>query len=116
MPSHFVALLFLASLAQGPRREDSPYHQTIERVLNEHAAVKASLVFGVTGQDERGDTVVACVATRQPVNADALRKFLQVRLDSWQVPREWWFVDSLPPNQRGKVSRAEWRKKFLEQP
>jgi hypothetical protein len=33
MPSHFVALLFLASLAQGPGREDSPYHQTIERVL-----------------------------------------------------------------------------------
>ena len=33
MPSHFVALLFLASLAQAPGREGSPYHQTIERVL-----------------------------------------------------------------------------------
>lgn len=33
MPSHFVALLFLASLAQAPGREDSRYHQTIERVL-----------------------------------------------------------------------------------
>jgi hypothetical protein len=32
MPSHFVALLFLASLAQA-RREESLYHQTIERVL-----------------------------------------------------------------------------------
>jgi hypothetical protein len=33
MPSHFVVLLFLASLAQPPGREDSRYHQTIERVL-----------------------------------------------------------------------------------
>jgi hypothetical protein len=33
MPSHFVALLLLASLAQAPGREDSRYQQTIERVL-----------------------------------------------------------------------------------
>jgi hypothetical protein len=33
MPSHFVALLFLACLAQAPGREESPYRQTIERVL-----------------------------------------------------------------------------------
>ena len=33
MPSHFVALLLLASLAQAPGREESPYHETIERVL-----------------------------------------------------------------------------------
>jgi hypothetical protein len=33
MPSHFVALLLLVSLAQAPGRERSPYHQTIERVL-----------------------------------------------------------------------------------
>ena len=33
MPSHFVALLFLASLAQAVGRDPSPWHQTIERVL-----------------------------------------------------------------------------------
>ena len=33
MPSHFVALLFLASLAQASGHKESPYHQTIERVL-----------------------------------------------------------------------------------
>jgi len=95
-------------------RKVSP--EIIERALSEHTAVKASLVFGVPGPDERGDIMVACIATRKPVNADALRKFLLVRLDSWQVPREWWFVDSLTPNQRGKISRADWRKKFLARP
>jgi hypothetical protein len=33
MPSYVIALLCLTSLAQAPGREDSPYHQAIERVL-----------------------------------------------------------------------------------
>jgi acyl-CoA synthetase (AMP-forming)/AMP-acid ligase II len=37
-----------------------------------------------------------------------------VRSEAWQVPREFWFIDSLAANQRGKLSRVEWRKKFLE--
>jgi len=29
------------------------------------------------------------------------------------LPREWRFVDSLSTNVRGKISRAEWRKRFM---
>jgi len=36
-------------------------------------------------------------------------------LPAWQVPREWWFVDGLESNRRGKLSRAEWRKRYLEE-
>jgi acyl-CoA synthetase (AMP-forming)/AMP-acid ligase II len=43
-----------------------------------------------------------------------LKQFLLRKLPGWQVPREWWFVPSLEANTRGKVSRAEWRDKFLE--
>jgi acyl-CoA synthetase (AMP-forming)/AMP-acid ligase II len=42
-----------------------------------------------------------------------LKHFASGLLRSWQIPREWWFVPSLEPNQRGKFSRSEWRKKFL---
>jgi len=71
-------------------------------------------VFGIPGHDaDRGDTMVACVAGTRPVKAETLRKFLLQRLDAWQVPREWWFVDSLATNERGKISRAEWRQRFL---
>ena len=88
---------------------------SIEQALNQHPSVSASLVFGVPGRDaERGDTIVACVETRRTVAAETLRQFLLARLDAWQVPREWWFVDSLATGQRGKISRAEWRKRFLD--
>jgi len=94
-------------------RKASP--ASIEQVLDQHPLVVASLVFGVPGRDAgRGDTIVACVESPNHVPAETLRQFLLARLDAWQVPREWWFVDSLETSQRGKISRSEWRQRYLE--
>lgn len=89
--------------------------EVIEKVLMSHPAVRECLVFGVPSSDaERTETVVACVAADAPVNGDLLKQFLLKELPAWQIPREWKFVESLEANQRGKISRAEWRRKFLE--
>jgi acyl-coenzyme A synthetase/AMP-(fatty) acid ligase len=94
-------------------RKVSP--ESIEQVLNEHPAVITSLVFGVPGPEvERGDSIVACVVSRKPVTAETLRQFLLTRLAAWQVPRDWWFVDSLEADERGKISRAAWRRRLLD--
>ncbi len=86
---------------------------SIERVLAQHGAVKECLVFGFPSDDaDRAEIIVACVAANHPVAADDLKQFLLARLPAWQVPRKWWFQDSLSANQRGKLSRAEWRKRF----
>ena len=88
---------------------------SIERVLAQHSAVKECLIFGVPCEDsDRTEVVVACVAAGARVEADELRQFLLARLPAWQVPRQWWFVDSLTANERGKLSRAEWRKRFRQ--
>jgi acyl-coenzyme A synthetase/AMP-(fatty) acid ligase len=89
---------------------------TIEQALREHEAVAECLVFGVpSGNADRIDQIVACVTADQRGTTEALKQFLLQKLPSWQVPREWWFVKSLGTNARGKVSRSQWRKKFLEQ-
>jgi long-chain acyl-CoA synthetase len=94
-------------------RKVSP--ESIERVLASHPAVRECLVFGVPSDDaQRGESIVACVARRNGATAEELRKFLLERTESWQVPREFWFVDSLEANQRGKLSRAEWRGRYLQ--
>jgi acyl-CoA synthetase (AMP-forming)/AMP-acid ligase II len=88
---------------------------TIEQVLREHEAVAECLVFGVpSGNADRADLIVACVTAKRQSTAGELKQFLLQKLPGWQVPREWWFVKSLDANTRGKVSRAEWRDKFLE--
>jgi long-chain acyl-CoA synthetase len=91
-------------------RKVSP--ETIERALAAHPQVRECLVFGAPSRDAgRGETVVAVVAGK--TTEAELKNFLQTRLPGWQVPREWRFVDSLTANQRGKFSRAEWRKRFM---
>jgi acyl-CoA synthetase (AMP-forming)/AMP-acid ligase II len=94
-------------------RKISP--EGIEKMLLLHPEVSDCLVFGVpSANPSRSELIVACVATRASVPDEVLKQFLLSRLPAWQVPREWWFVPSLETNQRGKLSRAEWRKKFLE--
>ena len=91
------------------------FPEIIESALKRHPAVRECVVFGVpSGQAERGDIIVACVASTRDHN-EALRQFLLAELPAWQVPREWWCLDSLAADERGKVSRAEWRRRFLAQ-
>jgi long-chain acyl-CoA synthetase len=88
---------------------------TIEQALAAHPGVKECLVFGAPSPDsDRTDVIVACVAPKSGVRAGELRQYLLARLPAWQVPREWWFVESLSANERGKLSRVAWRKKYLE--
>lgn len=94
-------------------RKVSP--ESIEKILLDHPGVRECVVFGVPSQDaNRGETIVACVAGTTQVAGETLKQFLLSQLPAWQVPREWWLVESLFASQRGKLSRAEWRKRYLE--
>ncbi len=103
----------LGDLINVAGRKVSPF--SVERVLAQHSAVRECLVFGLPSDGaERAEIIIACVAPNVPVAAQELKQFLLARLPAWQVPRKWWFVESLTSNSRGKLSRAEWRKRFSE--
>lgn len=86
---------------------------TIERELGGHQAVADCVVFGVPDRDgERGDLIVAAIVPRSPVTGEELRKFLLERIPAWQIPRDWLLVETLTANRLGKISRAEWRKRY----
>jgi acyl-CoA synthetase (AMP-forming)/AMP-acid ligase II len=92
-------------------RKISP--EAIERVLQTHPEVSECLVFGAPAPGtERSEIIVACVAAGNGTDGEVLKQFLLTRLPAWQIPREWRFVESLSPNQRGKLSRAEWRRRL----
>ncbi|SPE52317.1 AMP-dependent synthetase and ligase [Verrucomicrobia bacterium] len=94
-------------------RKVSP--ETIERALAAHPQVRECVAFGVPSSDaERGESIVACLALKANVSGEVLRRFLMEHLPAWQLPREWWFVETLGANSRGKLSRAEWRRRYLE--
>lgn len=87
--------------------------EEVERALAEHPGVKDCLVFGVPTDSVRNETIVACVVSASEISTRQLTDHLRERLASWQVPREWWRVESLGVNARGKRSRAEWRQGYL---
>ena len=96
-------------------RKVSP--ETIERAVQQHPGVRDCLVFGAPAPDgPRAEQIVACVVAQPGVTSDTLKGFLQEHLPAWQLPRDWRFVDSLAPNQRGKLSRAEWRARLGLEP
>lgn len=88
--------------------------EPIERALLTHPAIEECVVFGVPSQDpDRSEIVVAGVKARGEVDPTEFKHFLLERLPAWQVPREWWFVEDISANHRGKISRIEWRNRYL---
>ncbi|KAB2671320.1 MAG: acyl--CoA ligase [Verrucomicrobia bacterium] len=86
--------------------------ETVETALRSHAGVRECVVFGVEAPDDpRGELLVACVEAPGVAIAE-LRAHAAARLPAWQVPREWWAVDTLGTGNRGKISRSEWRAKW----
>ena len=74
----------------------------IEMRLREIEGVREAVVFGVPSA-LRGEEPVACVVGS--VSAAGLRQFCAANLAAWQAPRDFWIVDALPFNERGKLSR-----------
>jgi acyl-coenzyme A synthetase/AMP-(fatty) acid ligase len=86
----------------------------IERAICSHPAVTECLVFGVPSESpERGEEIVDCVVAPNPISVRELKQSVSSLLAPWQIPREWWQVPSLQPNSRGKLSRLDWRERFL---
>ena len=93
-------------------RKTSP--ESIESALRTHPAVLECVVFGIQDSRDRADTVVAVVKCEKAVSISDLTQFLSEKLPAWQIPRRWWFSEELLPNNRGKISRPEWRRRYME--
>lgn len=84
--------------------------EEIERVLAGHPGVRECLVFDApVGAENR----IIAVLAGEAAALGEIKTAAGEKLPAWQLPREWLFVESLAANQRGKVSRAEWRRRFL---
>lgn len=77
----------------------------IESTLNQHPAVRESVVLA---REDSGDRRLAAyiVAAQQPApSTDNLRSFLKQKLPDYMLPTAFVFLDSLPLTPNGKVDR-----------
>jgi long-chain acyl-CoA synthetase len=83
----------------------------VEAELLRFDGVRAAIVFGLEST-LRNEEVAACVAAAPEVRETQLLEFCRQRLSGWQVPKRIFFVDEIPVNERGKVSRRELAQRF----
>ena len=85
----------------------------VEAELLRFAGVRGAVVFG-RESILRNEEVTACVAATAEVREAELLEFCRQRLSGWQVPKRIFFVEEIPVNERGKVSRRELARRFLD--
>lgn len=83
----------------------------IETRISQFPGVRQVIVFGIPST-LRGEEPVACIAGENLDRAVLLR-LCSEQLSSWQVPRDFWIVDEIPANERGKISRRGLSEQFL---
>lgn len=87
----------------------------VEAALLACAGVKHCVVFGVPSADaSRCEEAVACVNAAPGLSEHDLHEAAGTRLATWQLPRRIWLCPELEPNVRGKLSRAEWRARWMD--
>lgn len=85
--------------------------EEIESVISKHPAVKECLVFGAPRNAHENQVVAVVVGDASAL--EQIKAVVGAELPAWKTPRQWMFVESLGHNARGKVSRAQWREKFI---
>ncbi len=83
----------------------------VEATLLEFAGVREAVVFG-RASALRNEEVAACVVAEPGLAEGALLDFCRERLSGWQVPKRIFFLDTLPLNERGKISRRALAERF----
>ena len=83
----------------------------VEACLLRFGGVREAVVFG-RESTRRNQEVAACVVASADVREQELLEFCRKRLNTWQAPKRIFFVDAIPANERGKVSRRELAQRF----
>lgn len=88
--------------------------ESIEAVIRRQPGVRECVIVGVPARDSvRSEEVLAVVALENGAALEEVRRKTGATLAAWQCPRHWWAVPELPVSGRGKISRREWRERFL---
>jgi long-chain acyl-CoA synthetase len=86
----------------------------VEAHLLRFSGVRQAVVFGrpATAGALRNEEVSACVVAAPNVSETDLLQFCRGGLSTWQVPKQIFIVDTIPANERGKISRRELSRRF----
>jgi acyl-CoA synthetase (AMP-forming)/AMP-acid ligase II len=85
----------------------------IEEALLRSPGVRQAVAFGRPAPAGlRNEEIAACVMGDEDLREATLVEACRKELSAWQVPKRIFIVQSIPTNERGKISRRELAKRF----
>jgi len=85
----------------------------IEEMLLGFPGVRQAIAFGrPAAAGLRNEEIAACIVGDAALKETDLLDFCRRNLSAWQTPKRIFVVDSIPANERGKISRRELAKRF----
>ncbi len=98
------------------RGGENIYPKEIEDTLYTHPKISEVAVIGVPDA-KYGEEVMACVVPQEgtDVTSEAVIEFCKQNMASYKVPRYVKFMDYIPKNVIGKVTKKELKKQVLEE-
>lgn len=88
------------------------YPRQVEEILHRHDNVVEAAVIGV--KDDVSEQVKAYVVVKSPMEKDELKRYCKEFLVKYKVPTIIEFIDELPKNGTGKISKIKLIEKELE--
>ena len=87
----------------------------VEKAILDIEGIETCVVFGVPSRNVgRAEDIVACFCALGDINDKEIFAILRKQLPAWQVPRRLWNCNQLKINKRGKISRADWKEKYMQ--
>jgi len=83
----------------------------IEEVLRQHPDIRECGVVGLP-DEEWGEIIAAALVVRQPIDESELKSWLKTRMPAYRIPRKYLYLDDLPRNTLGKVTKNELKALF----
>ncbi|MDF2157662.1 acyl-CoA synthetase [Algoriphagus sp. CAU 1675] len=83
----------------------------IEEILRKYPEIKDCGVVGVP-DEEWGEIVVAALVADSSLDSSKLNAWLRERMPAYKTPRKYIFLEDLPRNAMGKVTKNELKKLF----
>ena len=84
----------------------------VEEVLRTHPAIADCSVVGLE-DDEWGEVVGAAIICKGPLMESELVSWMKKQMPAYKIPRRLVWVNDLPRNTMGKVTKNEVKKKFV---
>lgn len=88
------------------------YPKEVERVIDEMAGVSESAVIGVAHADFGEAVVAVIIADGMAPAAAEIIAHCKTQLANFKVPKQVYFIDSLPRNAMGKIQKNLLRRRF----